>query len=608
LIVVGALLVLMMIALPLATLWNSPAGSTDTRIPEAPPSFETPGLAQSDAERVPALAIANEVQATVAPPIVVVVDGVLIGWAGGRPESKCRVIAQQISRGVDGRSRHGKVEVAADGNGRFQLPLQPGWEIGSLVKTRVVDTQDGVAFEGLVALLPSMTIRLCPRTTMRGCVVHAKTRAPVPGARVALRHATKWSIHWDNTFTTSEATDKDGRFELVKYFPSEMFPQAYSADIAIGEDAFCRCVVNHEDLVSLEGAQLLVDVEPLRVQVVDAKGVPVVGATVRCSSVGWGEGNTEWLARTTDGIGMATFGLPSATAVSLAVQAKGMRFLKRDLDVGDARSVILTTEPIGRGITIRGRVSAQDGSALSDAYLSAWPITSLPEVGTIGMVHAKSGPDGHYEIQLEESAFPYGLMSTIPAHGPSDEVRILRAEDQVVDLWHRDRRNVILDVRGEDLVYPHSPGPIRVSVASETGTDRQTYALSTVPFKLQGVPLGSYRVEVCLPGGHATGSVSLQVSKASDDLVVPVLLHATMPVAGVLVDEEGNAVVGARVRLPQERGGAPWQECDSDGAGAFLVVPSSFGVAPMLEVTLVGRVRFNERVEHVQSLRLTIAR
>jgi hypothetical protein len=491
------------------------------------------------------------------------------------------------------------IEAAAtsDTSGFFSFSLPHPWRYGCFARTRIIDEMGSVPYDGFVVMHESIVVRISPWHVLHGRVTLASNAAPIVGAHVALRHATRGMGYWNNTFAASNTTNGDGEFEIAKYFPTDLLPERFLAEISTVDNGFFVIPVEHDQLSSPRGADLCLPACRMVVQVEGSGGEKVTRADVRCASSAWGSGTGNWLAEKTSVKGEADFLIPYEGRVEVAVQADGFCYWHETVEMQPGDNIV-RARMARRGaslFSVSGVVLGPGHGVAAGSYLSLWPNTALPEVGTVAMVHTKARDDGRYTFHIDADMFPCRLISSHPTYGLSDEAVIHGARDHTVDIVHRHRRDVVLHLASDASVTlsPYTDGPLYAFVVDRKLRTSELYSLREAPLRLRGLPIGSYNLAICSPGGLAYGHITFDVVAGVGDIRLDVPLGPAMWVRGKVLDASGRAKDGLVVRIvePMWEGSCPpWMECRTSHGGSFRLVPCSLAPKQDLRVLENGEV------------------
>jgi hypothetical protein len=277
-------------------------------------------------------------------------------------------------------------ESRSDGQGRFELrDLDSGTYRVSAHKGPLVGRLPGAVHVAVAARTTEVTITLDAGMTVRGRVTADTAEgAPIAGAKVKLS---------DQMFGVGgrvrAESDGEGRFRIEGVTPGRL---TVSAE-APGRAPAAREVVATAGQEVPEVALALAGEAQVVGKVIGADGAPAVGATVtaritdRLTSAG---GAGAWAADRTDARG--AFRLAALAGGTLMIEAEVPDTGRAShgpeaLAPGETKTVNLTLQP---GASVSGTVTWDDGSPAAGATVSAIQPQSM------GMIQARSGPDGSY--------------------------------------------------------------------------------------------------------------------------------------------------------------------------------------------------------------------
>jgi hypothetical protein len=448
---------------------------------------------------------------------------------GGGPVVGAAVAATRRDRGRGGRFhlRTTGGFAVTDGDGRFTLAAAPGEVV---VRARA----DGYADGSLDAVAPTseLVVTLTPASAIEGLVVDREQR-PVVGALVDLSE-----LGGDGPQARSDGA---GRFRLAPVAPGRYRPRAVSADgLGLASHdvvlAFGHTVDDvHITLVptgAVVGQVMIEGATPTPCPAAEVSLTGPLDAIVR-NAVADGEGRVE------------LFGVP-AGAYAVGVACRTGRAIEQPIVVVVGRETVTARWTVAPGATIRGRVTASDGSAVSDATVSVEPRMRPPRVVNVDR-------DGRYVvIGLEPGSIQVTASAPGFAGATPIAVELSETEERVVDLTLTaggEIRGTVVDAdgrpRANHVVYAHHDSGARV----------ETHTTHDGTFRLVDVAVGAWSVVAedgidemfggTGPGPRAQARATVAVGAVAT--VALVVAVGSGQITGRVVDDQGAPVGDAWV-------------------------------------------------------------
>lgn len=352
-----------------------------------------------------------------------------------------------------------------------------------------------------------------------------------------------------------DTTDAEGRFAL------DLQPGAY--DLSAIAKGYRRGYVDRRFKLAAgeEAAGVEIRLAPgavLHGRVLTAAGEPVAGAEVSTDK--------DDSSTVTDPLGSYELGGLWTGRQTIRAVAQRDDLLDRstshEVVVEEGRNPLdLTLPPPGR--EIRGRVLAPDGSPVAGGLLH--PGSAAPPDLSTGR-RPRTAADGSFVVHVQ--AGTTRLVATHPGYSagaldlpagmkPVDGARLLLAPDLGISVRVLGWENVDDPARGWSVQVVPAGDP-RQSLRGAIGLDGR--------YRLGGLAPGDWQVNVFVEGHELTRQVKLTPGA---DAHLELTLPPKLALHGRVVDERGEPVAGAQVKLQQGQG---WEfPATSAADGSFVV-------------------------------------
>jgi RNA polymerase sigma-70 factor (ECF subfamily) len=435
-------------------------------------------------------------------------------------------------------------------------------------------------------------------TMLRGRLVAARDRVPLPGGKVEIAYGRGSFMTDDPEFRTwpephSELAAADGTFAIaVAAAPARRVFLSVSAPGHVGADTEWISLRNGLD-VDLGDIALIAGSE-LRARVVDVAGAPVPGLQVsierESGGVETGELFVMWSSfdSTSDDDGNlppSMLPLPGTFSITTSGPLTGYRVVRPSslvLDAAPSTVLDIVVDRAPAAESLRGRVVDARGNPVAGVPLQA--DASMAELGA-----ATSAADGTFAMEI------YGIEPetelAIPWQRP--EFRLLEPErtyrrgqnDVEVKVAVLPRTEVTLEVVDARSGEPVTSFGVRHAIDVWSDDDPQRIPAETVYFparaetrpggrmQLPALAPGRYRVSV-FPADPTLAPARLVPFVVGDSGTAPVRieLHPYVPLQVLVRDTDGKPVSGAEVGLVHEQG------CEGQMTSLFSVEELARGV------------------------------
>jgi protocatechuate 3,4-dioxygenase beta subunit len=300
-------------------------------------------------------------------------------------------------------------------------------------------------------------------------------------------------------------------------------------------------------------------------------GTPVKGATVTLESPGSNAGFAAPLTTTSGADGEFDLGAQGAAPISIAAAAPGKTAAILFLDLRDP-----TLRPAPDALELQlGTCAASVFGVIVDA--GGGPIPGA--VIRRGPSTAVAAADGGYDLcvplgetELTVRAGGYGTLTTMLSVSGRLH-RDFRLSPEAVVTGRTVRADDGQPISGAVVRLTAASDPMQGMMARDGDAAQATTDLDG-RFRLEGVVPGRQHLSAVAEGLSTTSPIDLAVDAGDSGEEVILSLAATVAVRGIVVDEAGKPVVGARVGMlaaAEGRREADRRDARSQGDGSFVI-------------------------------------
>ncbi|HED66870.1 MAG TPA: carboxypeptidase regulatory-like domain-containing protein [Planctomycetes bacterium] len=447
-------------------------------------------------------------------------------------------------------------------DGVFELEVPIALPDGTPCNLQVTQPPRSVLYSGPVTLRDDFIVLVPSPVFLHGHVLGISPDR-VSAVRIDEDHA------GDPRFLGSSPVDGSGAFRCAVSAPS--LPPSLQCTVLLEGATNYRVAVGTPDLTSPDGAEIPVPLSDIMLLVTTADGSPLEGARVA-----GGDSEQRCFFRVETGADGYAQAEVLDGKVILCASADGYGPVVESFDARPDARWTIALPSLEEEDSVSGQVIFSDGRPAEGAFVSATPVTGLPNIATDAMRSAITDETGHFEIKVGGRA-RFVLTAYLRSYGLSAPQA---ATSGVSDLTIR-----IPDYGSLDI----SMGPCPPSDASRAGVVEFVFAnvdtlyedsghTTSLPIHIEEMDPGVYNVYVWEQNEdrYASGTVEV-IPGETGDYSLP--CQTAWFVEGRVVNGSGQPVEGCVVRSvvrewPTEAVNR-WGSCQTDGQGRFkLLVPS----------------------------------
>jgi len=416
------------------------------------------------------------------------------------------------------------------------------------------------------------TLRLAPGKTLRGRVVAASDATPVPGATVELHDRPGWQLKVEHGLIGAAVSDDSGIFEVAGVVAGEYVVRgrhfAY-ADVEIELHVEADRQLEEIILQLPRGGALTGTVR-------DGTGQPAPHRTVVLAK-SLSDPDTRQASSDPNGAyRIDRIPAGSYEARLLPTSGQGLRITTAVAVIHEGEVTVLDFDD-ETGIRLHGMVM-RSGEPLPRALLFFNPLESALNLAE--MRGATTDDEGRYRIELAGPGTYRVMIQTGASGGSSTEISVPDQPDVA--------RDIVLELDGiAGRVVDGEKQPIggasvsaRIDGASAQSLDSLLVSETDAAgrYSIQGLDPGTYRV-TAVAAGYRTGvAYPVETAGATVDGIDFELSRGT-PLRGIVVDAQGNGIVGAYVLASPAGVGDPLNaaSAETDINGAFRMTAPADG-------------------------------